>query len=79
MSDSHFIECHGKRIAVTPYGFLVKSDDWAEELALQLAPQENIDTLTEEHWQVLHFLREYYSRFNIAPMGKKIAYPWARC
>lgn len=73
MTESHFIECHGKRLAVTPYGFLINAGDWSEELARQLAPQENIDQLNGEHWQVIHFLREYYDRFNIAPMGKKIA------
>lgn len=73
MTESHVIECNGRRIAVTPYGFLVNAGDWSEDLARQQAPQEDIAELTGEHWQVIHFLREYYDQFNIAPMGKQIA------
>jgi dissimilatory sulfite reductase related protein len=60
-------------------GYLVNLGDWSEEVANFLARQENIE-LTENHWQVVNFLREYYTEFQIAPairvltkaIGKKL-------
>jgi tRNA 2-thiouridine synthesizing protein E len=34
----------------------VSFDEWNEEIATQLAAEENIE-LTDEHWDVIHFLR----------------------
>lgn len=33
-------------------------DDWTEELAVELAAEENIE-LTSAHWEVIHFLRHH--------------------
>ena len=40
-------------------GYLVEPHDWNEEVAKVLAEQENI-VLTDDHWEVLNFMREYY-------------------
>jgi len=49
-----------------PNGYLLKLDDWSEDIAEEIAKQENI-TLTAAHWQVIMFLRNYYKDFGIAP------------
>lgn len=46
-------------------GYLVDPHDWTEELAEALARQENI-SLTEDHWDVIRFMREYYEEHQIA-------------
>lgn len=46
-------------------GYLVEPQDWTEELAEVLALQENI-SLTEDHWDVIRFMREYYEEHQIA-------------
>lgn len=62
-------EFEGKLIKIYPHGNLVNLDDWNEPLAEYLAEKESI-TLTEEHWEVIRFLRKFYFEFGIAPMVK---------
>jgi len=47
-------------------GYLMHQADWSAELAEQLAQADGID-LTEAHWEVIHFLQEYYENYEIAP------------
>jgi len=47
-------------------GFLVDLKDWTKEIAEQMASDDGVE-LTEEHWNVLNFLREYYEEYQIAP------------
>jgi len=47
-------------------GFLVDLNDWTKEIALEMAKMEDLE-LTDEHWDVLNFLREYYEEYQIAP------------
>lgn len=42
-------------------GFLVELDDWSETLAQSLATEENIQ-LTDEHMDILKYLRKYYDK-----------------
>lgn len=53
-------------------GFLEEPDIWNEEIALALAHMEDVDELTEEHWKVVNYLREYYQDNNVAPMVRKV-------
>jgi dissimilatory sulfite reductase related protein len=46
-------------------GYLIEPMDWNDEVAVQLAQQENIE-LTENHWDALRFMREYYAEHQIA-------------
>lgn len=73
MAEESFIEFNGRRIPVTPYGFLVNADDWSEDLACILAPLEKVPELSAEHWQVIHYLRDYHRQYKVAPMGRRIA------
>jgi len=47
-------------------GYLKKRSDWTKELALELADADGIE-LQEAHWEVIHFLQEYYENYDIAP------------
>lgn len=49
-----------------PNGYLQRLDDWSEDIARNIAAQEGIE-LSDAHWEILHFLRRYYSEFGIAP------------
>jgi tRNA 2-thiouridine synthesizing protein E len=64
---------HGNvKIEVDEDGFMEEPDLWNEEVALALATTEGVDELTDEHWKVVKYLRDYYAEFQIAPMIRKL-------
>lgn len=73
------IEVNGKSIETDEEGYLVNLADWNEDAAKVLASQDGLD-LTDSHWEVINFLREYYDEYQIAPavrvltkaIGKKL-------
>ncbi|OGF66907.1 MAG: sulfite reductase, partial [Candidatus Fischerbacteria bacterium RBG_13_37_8] len=54
-------------------GFMLYPEKWNREVADYLAKkEEGLDTLTEDHWAVIKFIREYYLEHNLAPMIRLI-------
>ncbi|HUW98295.1 MAG TPA: TusE/DsrC/DsvC family sulfur relay protein [Acidiferrobacter sp.] len=47
-------------------GYLIDPADWSEAAGEELARIENI-TLGAEHWQVVHFMREFFDERQVAP------------
>lgn len=47
-------------------GYLIDPFTWNEEIARKFATQENVE-LTENHWDAIKFMREYYAEHLIAP------------
>ena len=47
-------------------GYITDISLWTKELAELIAKDENID-MTDEHWEVVNFLRDYYEEYQIAP------------
>ena len=47
-------------------GFLKNISDWTPDVAHLLAESEGI-TLTEEHWEIINLLRDFYQQFEISP------------
>jgi len=62
----HHIDVEGKRIDTDEEGYLVHLADWSEALARVMARRDHCE-LTPAHWEVIHFLREYYNEYHIAP------------
>jgi tRNA 2-thiouridine synthesizing protein E len=52
-------------------GYLLDPADWNEQVAETLARGEHI-VLSEEHWVVIRFVREYYERHQIAPDARHV-------
>ncbi|MFI3190246.1 sulfur relay protein TusE [Crenothrix sp. D3] len=53
-------------LETTQQGFLVNGSDWNETVAHQLADGCHI-TLTPAHWEIIHFIRDYYQQFKHLP------------
>ena len=64
---------HGDvKIEVDEDGFMDDPAEWNDDIAIALAITEGVDDLTEEHWHLVRYLREYYLKFGIAPMIRKL-------
>ena len=61
----------GKSVSVDDQGYLIDPADWNEEVAEELACQERI-VLTDAHWAVIRFMREYYEQRQIAPDARHV-------
>jgi len=66
------ISLAGRDIDVDEDGFVQNPEDWDEEIAAAMAVDEGISELTDEHWKMINYLRDYYLKFGIAPMIRKL-------
>lgn len=58
----------GKKLIFDEDGFLQNPEVWDEDVAKYIAETaEGIKNMTEEHWKVVRYLREYYLKYGIAP------------
>ncbi len=60
------------KIEVDEDGFIQKPEEWNEEVAEALASTEDVQDMTENHWKVIYYLRDYYKKYGIAPMIRKL-------
>jgi tRNA 2-thiouridine synthesizing protein E len=66
-------------VATDPEGFLLRTEDWTEELAEDIARENGIHELTARHWLVVRFMRDRYLTTGTAPtirsLGKESGVP----
>jgi tRNA 2-thiouridine synthesizing protein E len=62
----------GKEFPVDEDGFLQDPDLWNEEVAKGFAQFEGVESLSDDHWVVINYIREYYLKFGVAPMIRKL-------
>ncbi len=62
---------NGKTIETDDEGYLQNLDNWNKEIAEYLAKSEGI-TLTEKHWKLIEWLRDYFAKFQVAPAIKSL-------
>ena len=73
------IEVNGKSLETDEEGYLSNLADWEKDVADVMAKADGID-LSDDHWEIINFLREYYEEYQIAPavrvltkaVGKKL-------
>jgi dissimilatory sulfite reductase related protein len=73
------IVVNGNTYETDEEGYLVNLADWNKDIAIYIAKVENVE-MTDQHWEVIDFLREYYDEYQIAPavrvltkaIGKKL-------
>ncbi|WP_312601119.1 MULTISPECIES: TusE/DsrC/DsvC family sulfur relay protein [Pseudomonas] len=52
-------------------GYLLDLEDWSVEIAEELALREDL-SLTPEHWEILHALRDFYTEFQLSPANRPL-------
>ncbi|WP_444677696.1 TusE/DsrC/DsvC family sulfur relay protein [Halomonas sp. E19] len=65
-ATDRYLDVDGSPIALDPEGYLVDLADWTPDVAKALAAEEG-RALTEEHWEVIRVLRDFYQRYEAAP------------
>ena len=59
-------------IEVDEDGFMMDPEQWNKAVAAALGNTEGVDDLTEDHWKVIQYLRDYFTQFGVAPMIRKL-------
>lgn len=57
----------GTEIEVDEDGFLQEPERWNETVAEDLAKTEEAFPMSDDHWKVVNYLRDYYLQYEIAP------------
>ena len=73
------LQVNGKTLDTDEEGYLANLGDWEPKVAEAMAEADECD-LTDNHWEVINFLRSYYEEYQIAPavrvltkaIGKKL-------
>ena len=55
-----------KTIATDKQGYLLDHLLWSKDLALVMAENDDF-ALTDAHWEVINFVREFYLTYNTSP------------
>lgn len=62
----------GRDVLLDHEGFLVDPRHWSEEVAQDMALEQELPGLEEPHWRVIRFLREYYLAHGKAPLSREV-------
>ena len=57
----------GQEIEIDEDGFIQEPDKWNEKVAEDVAKTEEAYPMNDDAWKLVHYLREYYTDFGIAP------------
>jgi tRNA 2-thiouridine synthesizing protein E len=66
------LEVNGQFLELDEDGFIQQTDKWDDKVALALAATEGVNELTPKHWKLVNYLRDYYLKFGVAPMIRKV-------
>lgn len=63
------LDVHGIHYNLNEEGRLEDNASWTEEIGIALAEVDGVK-LTDDHWQVIHLLRDFYKEYNHSPIMK---------
>ena len=62
----------GKELELDADGHLAQMAEWTEEIASEIAKQQGIGELNEDHWKVIHFMRKVFHEDGDAPSIRRL-------
>ncbi|MFT7527444.1 MAG: tRNA 2-thiouridine synthesizing protein E [Arenicella sp.] len=65
-NPARVLEFNGIGYPFDGQGFLQKRLMWSEGLGSHIALIDGV-TLGDQHWEIIHYFREYYETYNIPP------------
>jgi tRNA 2-thiouridine synthesizing protein E len=48
-------------------GFIQEPEKWTQGVAEDLAKTEEVENMSDDHWGVVNYIRDYYLQFGVAP------------
>ncbi|CAK0763046.1 tRNA 2-thiouridine synthesizing protein E [Gammaproteobacteria bacterium] len=63
---TEMLSVQGKDISIDSEGYLIHQEDWSEGVAQALADREGM-VLSDQHWELIRFLRGYYQEYQAQP------------
>lgn len=64
IDSDNFVMVNGERIELNVEGYIQDLDDWSEDYVRAVAEKEELE-LTDEHWEVVRYLREYHDEHQV--------------
>ncbi len=61
------METVGRKVEFDKDGFMKDPAIWDDSVASGIALDEGIEELSEKHWAVVRFIREYWEEHDLAP------------
>jgi tRNA 2-thiouridine synthesizing protein E len=61
-----------EKIVRNDEGFMTDPNEWTKEIAVVIAVEEGIETLTAEHWKIIDFCRKQGEASGKAPTLRQI-------
>ena len=61
-----------KEIELDKDGFMVDPGLWNDGVARAIASEEGIEEMSEDHWKLVNFIREYWKENDMAPAVRLI-------
>jgi tRNA 2-thiouridine synthesizing protein E len=60
------------KVSINEEGFMTNPNEWTKEIAIEIAKQEGIDPLTDDHWKIIDFCRQTGLASGKAPTMRQI-------
>ena len=57
----------GKELEIDEDGFIQEPDKWDKAVAEDIAKNEEAYPMSDDHWKLVNYLRNYFLEFEIAP------------
>lgn len=64
IDSDNFVMVNGERVELNVEGYIQDLDDWSEDYVRAVAEKEELE-LTDEHWEVIRYLREYHEEHQV--------------
>ena len=61
------MDVDGKTIEFDQDGFITDPSIWDERVAAAIATDEGIETMSDKHWGIVNFIRDYWKEHDLAP------------
>lgn len=65
-------EIDGTKYLIDEDGYLETPERWSDKVAEFIASREGISSLTEAHWKIIDYVKEYHIVHGIAPTMRRI-------